>query len=53
MSIKLKFWLEVNKNLCNICNLLKDIREINKALAVGICYDFKNKEHSCTIEELN
>ena len=26
--------------------------EYNKVLAVAICYDFNNKEHSCKIEEL-
>ena len=27
-------------------------KENNKVLAVAICYDFNNKEHSCKIEEL-
>ena len=27
-------------------------KEYNKILAVAICYDFNNKEHSCKIEEL-
>lgn len=28
-------------------------KEYNNILAVAICYDFNNKEHTCKIEKIN
>ena len=33
-------------------NFQKFKNKYNKVLAVAICYDFNNKEHTCKIEEI-